>query len=72
MEAPPQFVGKTLKELELRRRFDMQVILVKRREEDKGLTKIKREMPGPDFEIRKNDLMLPLGSAANMKKITSL
>jgi len=72
IEAPPQFVGKTLKELQLRQRFDMQVMLVKRPEEDKGLTRIKREMPGPDFEIRKNDLMLLLGSAANMKKITSL
>ncbi len=72
IEAPPQFVGRTLKELELRQRFDMQVMLVKRREDDKGLTRMKREMPGPDFEIRKNDLILLLGSAANMKKITSL
>ena len=63
--APPkQFVGKTLKELDLINRFDMQVLAVKEIL-PKGLALI----PKANFVIKDSDALILLGPDANLEKM---
>jgi Trk K+ transport system NAD-binding subunit len=70
-EVRSDFVGKSLKKLDLRRKYDVQVMLVRRKSTEGGSVKIKREIPGPDFELRRGDVMLLLGTPEGLKKIAS-
>lgn len=69
-EAPVAFVGRTLKELDLRRRYSVQVVMLKRSTGENHIKKTLRQMPGPGFVIETGDILLLLGSAAGLKKIT--
>ncbi len=69
MEVPSRFVGKQLKSLNLRKQFEVQVVLV-RREVIKGdKTLVKREIPGPDFTLERGDIILLLGISDGLDKI---
>ncbi len=69
-EAPVAFVGKTLDQLDLRRRYSVQVVLVKRPTGKNHQKKTIRQMPGPGFVIERGDILLLLGNTAGLKKIT--
>jgi len=72
MEAPSHFTGKRLKELDLRRRYDVQVMLVRRRVGDGSGARIEREIPGPEFELQRGDLLLLLGTPEGLKRMHAL
>jgi trk system potassium uptake protein TrkA len=66
LPAPPEFIGKTLKQLELRPRFGLNLIAIKRREGGAEVTNIA---PGADEIIRPEDVLALLGSAADLNKL---
>jgi CIC family chloride channel protein len=71
LEVPSRFVGMTLKELDLRRKYDVQVMLVRRRVRDGIAPRIRREIPGPDFQLGQGDVMLLLGGRESLERIAS-
>jgi len=70
VEAPPSFVGKQLKTLELRKRYEVQVVLVRRKVMEDGVATMKREIPGPDYSLEWGDMILLLGASDNLDRIT--
>jgi len=69
IETPSAFIGKSLRELDLRGRYKVQVVLVRRSIRDKGSVSAKREIPGPDFVLTQGDMILLLGSADHLARI---
>ncbi len=71
MRAPVSFVGKTLQELELRRRYGVQVYLIKKpAKTHKG--KMMEMMPEPDTLIDRDDLLLLAGSEETLQSLKNL
>ena len=66
LPAPAEFIGKTLKQLELRPRFGLNLIAIKRRE---GSAEVTNIAPGADEIIRSEDVLALLGNAADLKKL---
>lgn len=66
--APPEkFSGKSLKELDLRNKYGINVIAVK------GLVPEKTTLiPGPDFVIKDSDILVVMGEIKDLKKINEL
>lgn len=69
--APAQFVGRTLKELELRPRLGLTLIAIKRRPEG-GDREITTVSPGASERIGQNDVLVLLGDNARMAKLGEL
>jgi trk system potassium uptake protein TrkA len=67
LPAPPEFVGRTLKQLELRPRFGLTLIAIKRRSADG--TEVTNIAPGADEPIRERDVLALLGSTADLHKL---
>jgi trk system potassium uptake protein TrkA len=59
MPAPPEFVGKTLKQLELRPRYGLTLIAIKRR--PGGVGETTNVSPAADEQIRAGDVLSLLG-----------
>lgn len=66
LPAPPEFVGKTLKQVELRPRFGLTLVAVKRQD---GGTEVTNIAPGADEMIRPGDVLALLGSTTDLKKL---
>ena len=64
---PKEFQGKTLKQLNLRAKYGIQIIAVKRA--DTGKNEL---IPDASFTIHENDSLIILGENKNIKKIRSL
>lgn len=65
MEAPKGIVGKTLEELDLRRRFRINLVAIKREVASEGRERIKEEfnpVPQPGERIRHGDTLALVGS----------
>ncbi len=71
LEAPPRFVNKKLVDLDLRRRYDVQVVLVRRRAKDEA-SEAQRTAPGPDFEVKAGDILLLVGTDESLRKVAKL
>lgn len=71
-EAPPDFVGRTLAELDLRRRYSVQVVLLRRRIPGGDPRRATRELPGPATLVERGDVLLLLGSAVDLDKIAGV
>ncbi len=73
--APESFIGKRLDKLDLRKKYGVTVIAVKRNIpelKENGSTSFKENMilsPGPDFEVLLGDIMVILGKSDNLEKI---
>ncbi|MBN2029675.1 TrkA family potassium uptake protein [bacterium] len=76
IEAQKGFVGKTLKELNIRNQFGVNIIAIQ-----KKITKIDDEgkvsqivemndLPGPDDKIEEGDILVIVGSEADIEKMT--
>lgn len=65
-EVPPSFVGRSLAELEVRRRFRVHVIGYKRRETESG-EEVLYVAPKPDLEFRTGDRLLVLGETEDLE-----
>jgi len=70
IEAPAGFVGKRLSELQLRRQYDVQVMLVRRELSRGDSCSVSRVIPGPDFQILSGDVLLLLGNAEGLQKMS--
>ncbi len=74
---PDEFVGKTLKELNLRARFGINIIAVKRRipainERGENIVKVTlNDLPSPDEKITADDVLVAVGSDAKLEAMTS-
>jgi trk system potassium uptake protein TrkA len=66
--APPEsFIGKSLKELDLRNRYGIQVLTVKEIIPDRTIV-----VPPADFVIKDSDILIIMGDEKHLKKITSI
>jgi len=66
MATPKKFVGKTLKELELRGKHGIQVIGIKN-----GDTKKVTIIPDPEDTIKENDILILIGKKETFEKLFS-
>lgn len=76
ISAPEQFVNKTIQDLELRRKFRLNVVTVKTKVSKQGLlSKGEREkfeivgVPSPDYKFTKDDNLIVFGKEADLKKV---
>ena len=64
---PASFVGRTMAELDIRKRFATTVLLVKRRS---GATQeVVSLVPDAKFVLREGDVMLVLGSSDDLQRL---
>ncbi len=67
--APPRFWGKSLRELNLRAKEGVEVLLISRRKPD---GERERVVPTPDTVIEEEDVLLLLGQARDIERVRSL
>jgi len=69
--APAAFVGRTLKQLELRPRLGLTLIAIKRQSDDSGAV-VTNIAPAADETIRPGDILALLGSNEQLNKLDQL
>jgi hypothetical protein len=67
---PSSFVGRTCGDLDLRRRFGVTLVMVKRREG--GGHRIVNEVPDATYRFNQSDELLALGTRENLKALRNL
>jgi trk system potassium uptake protein TrkA len=67
MAAPMSFLGKTLAELDLRRRFNVQVVMIKQLIPDKVTV-----IPSGDHVIKDSDVLVLLGKDEDLKRLQEI
>jgi trk system potassium uptake protein TrkA len=67
VEPPKPFVGKSLMELELRKRYQVNVIAVKEQFPERFIM-----VPGAAFIVKESDILVTLGKETNLSKIREL
>lgn len=78
LEANRQFIGKNLKELDLRRKYGVNVIAIQKKRmeiDDDGKVQHKvvlNDLPGPDDIIEKEDILMVVGAEENVEKLALL
>jgi CBS domain-containing protein len=73
LEVPPHAYGKTLPELDIRRRFHIQVVMLRRRLADgAGRSAWKRWAPTPTDTLEPGDFLLVLGDRENIQNATKI
>ena len=71
-----EFIGKTLKQLDFRRKYGVNVIAIQKRipevnEEGKVTYTVKvNDVPGPDDRIEKDDVLVVVGADDNIEKMS--
>ena len=66
LAAPSQFIGKTLKELDLSNRFSIQMVFAKRSQSEEVI------LPRADFIVRPNDTLVFIGRDEDLRKLDDL
>lgn len=69
LHAPRRFVGKSLSQLDLRNRFNVQVVLV-RRENQKG--EPMRIVPDANYTINERDVLVLMGRRKDLERVRKL
>lgn len=69
--APEEFVGRTLKQLELRRRYGLTLIAIKRRQAPGG-PEVTNISPSPDEPIQAGDVLSLLGSQQRLRALDEM
>ena len=64
---PPSFIGKTLMELELRKRYQVNVIAIKELVPERFTM-----VPNADFTVKDSDILIILGKESDLAKIKEL
>ncbi len=67
VNAPPSFIGKSLSDLDLRRRYEINIIAVKELVPGRFVM-----VPSPDFTVKGSDVLVMLGKEADLKEIKEL
>ena len=64
-------VGKNLSELRFRNKFGLEILMIKKSSEFFSENKKDNElvMPGPDYKIEENDILVLFGTDENIEKI---
>jgi CIC family chloride channel protein len=70
IEIPSEFINKTLRELNLRNRFDVEVVLIKQKSSKKE-DKKDIVFPRSDYRFKSGDMILILGSPVGLKNFTN-
>jgi trk system potassium uptake protein TrkA len=66
---PASFVGRSIREMEIRSRYHVSVIGLKRREDERGPSRV-RLAPPPDEVFRTGDVLLVLGTTEDLALFT--
>lgn len=64
MKPPEKYIGKKLKELDLRKKYNIQIISIKKAAEKDHL-----HVPGGEYTIEPSDILMILGKEENVNKI---
>lgn len=64
---PPSFIGKTLKELELRKRYQVNIIAIKELVPERFIM-----VPDADFTVKDSNILIMLGKESDLAKIREL
>jgi len=67
---PAEFINKTLKEINIRNRFGIEVILIKPGGEGEENEERELIFPTPEYQFNKDDSILIIGSHQNVKQLT--
>jgi trk system potassium uptake protein TrkA len=67
VEAPRAFWNKSISEIQVRKNYGVNVVLVRRSENPTN-----EEIPDPGTEIREGDILLVVGPATNIERLVSL
>jgi len=67
VEPPPPFIGKSLKDLDLRRRYEVNVVAVKELVPERFIM-----VPDADFTIKDSDILIIIGKEKVLKEIKEL
>jgi trk system potassium uptake protein TrkA len=76
IEARPDFVGKSLRQLDFRKNYGLNIIAIQRKkpkvnEEGKITYTIEvNDVPGPNDKIEKGDILVVVGADENLEKMT--
>jgi len=76
IEARPDFVGKSLRELDFRKNYGLNIIAIQRRipkvNEDGKITHTieVNDVPGPDDRIEKGDILVVVGADENLERMS--
>lgn len=76
VEARPEFIGKSLRQLDFRRTFGVNVIAIQKRVpsvDDEGkvtYTVEVNDIPGPDDRIEKGDILVVVGADENIERMS--
>jgi len=75
MEARPEFIGKSLRQLDFRKTFRVNIIAIQKKipsvnEEGKVTQKIEvNDVPGPEDRIEKGDILVVVGADENIERM---
>ena len=78
MRAKKDFVGKTLRELDLRRRYGVNVVAIKSQKIEKTrdggqkVVEVINDLPGPDDKITEDDTFILIGGEENLANLQKL
>lgn len=72
IESPGSFIGKTLREIDLRNRFDVELLLIRRPVKSDGTTTFTYVQPGAATRIGMNDFLLVFGEKEKLDRLTRL
>jgi trk system potassium uptake protein TrkA len=78
IEAPPPFVGRTLRELQFRARFGLNIVGIKKRRlgvDEQGHNQVSydlNDLPNPDDAIGQGDILLVVGSDKRIRELEGL
>ena len=67
VDPPPSFIGKSLMELDLRKRYEVTIIAVKEMLPERFVM-----VPGADFTVKDSDILVILGKESDMAEIREL
>ena len=64
-------VGKNLSELRFRNKFGLEILMIKKSSElfSENINDNKLVMPGPDYKIEEDDILVLFGTDENIEKI---
>lgn len=74
LEAPKAFVGKSLKDLSLRAKYGLNLIIIKSTDQSAGDKEPKEKaiIPAADTVIHEGDILVVVGTKENISKIASM
>jgi CIC family chloride channel protein len=71
MSAPGEFLGKTIQELDVRRRHGVQIVLLRRPSARGGKDRVEL-VPGPDTRVELGDQLVMVGHRAKLDRLRDL